>query len=446
MTSAAPPAVPFAPGPRPRVAVIGAGVAGLTAAYLLDRSHDVTLFERNDYPGGHTHTVVLDRGPDAGTPVDTGFIVMNPRNYPLFSRLLAHLGVRLQGSDMSFSYHCERTGFHYAGTGLNGLFSQRRNLVSPAFWRLLRDIPRFNSRTRRDLAEGRLAGLALGEYVDRLGLSAEFGERYLYAMAAAIWSSPAAAIRRFPAESFARFFENHGLLSLAEVPQWQTVAGGSRTYVEELLRRFGGRLRLAAPVREVRRAPDGVTVATADGAERFDQAVIAAHADEALALLADPTAEERRRLGAWTYSANRTVLHTDPAVLPPRRRAWASWNYAREADAGPGSAGAGEGAPVSLTYYMNRLQRLTADAPYCVTLNRAAPIAERHVIRELLYTHPRYTQESLATQAELRRWNGNHRTWFCGSYFGYGFHEDAVRSGVEVARGLGWRDETGIFG
>jgi uncharacterized protein len=439
MTSATPQTVPPAPRHRPRVAVVGAGVAGLTAAYLLDRGHDVTLFERNGYPGGHTHTVVLERGPDAGTPVDTGFIVMNRRNYPLFSRLLAHLGVRLQDSDMSFSYHCERTGFHYAGTGLDGLFAQRRNLASPAFWRMLRDIARFNARARRDLAEGRLGGLALGEYVDGLGLSAKFGECYLYAMAAAIWSSPAAEIRRFPAESFARFFENHGLLSLSQAAQWQTVAGGSKTYVEEMLRRFAGRVRLAAPVREVRRAPDGVAVATADGAERFDYAVIAAHADEALGLLADPTADERRLLGAWSYSANRTVLHTDAAVLPPRRRAWASWNYAREVTAD-------EAAPVSVTYYMNRLQRLAAGAPYCVTLNRVAAIPVHHVIRELLYTHPRYTPESLAAQAELRRLNGGHRTWFCGSYFGYGFHEDAVRAGVEAARGVGWRDETGIFG
>ena len=440
MTSVTPPA---AAGPRLRIAVVGAGVAGLTAAYLLDRDHEVTLLERNDYPGGHTHTVVLDRGPDAGLAVDTGFIVMNLRNYPLFARLLAHLGVRLQDSDMSFSYHCERTGFHYAGTGLDGLFAQRRNLASPAFWRLLLDIPRFNRRVRADLAAGRLADLDLGEYVDGLGLSRDFGERYLYAMAAAIWSSPAAEIRRFPAESFARFFDNHGLLSLAEASTWKTVAGGSRTYVEAMLRRFRGRVRLGEPVHEVRRSSAGVTVATAAGAERFDQVVLAAHADEALALLADPSPEERRLLVAWTYSRNRTVLHSDASVLPPRR-AWASWNYAREA-AGTGGGGAAGVAPVSLTYHMNRLQRLATATPYCVTLNRVAPIAAPLVVREMIYTHPRYTRAALASQGELRRRNGAGRTWFCGSYFGYGFHEDAVRAGVEAARGLGWRDEEGIF-
>lgn len=439
MTSVPPHSHGPAAGPRPRIAVIGAGVAGLTAAYLLGRDHDVTLFERNEDPGGHTHTIAVPDGPDAGTPVDTGFIVMNHRNYPLFSRLLAHLGVRLQDSDMSFSYHCERTGFQYAGTGWNGLFAQRRNLASPAFWRMLRDILRFNARARRDLAAGGLAGQELGEYVARQGLSREFAERYLYAMAAAIWSAPPSEIRRFPALSFVRFFENHGLLSLSEAPRWKTVAGGSRTYVEAMLRRFSGRLRLRAEVRAVRRGLEGVAVATAEGAERFDRAVIAAHADEALALLEDPSEEERRLLGAWGYSTNRTVLHTDATVLPPLRRAWASWNYARE-------AAAGEEAPVSLTYHMNRLQRLRTQAEYCVTLNRTAPIPAQRVIRELVYTHPRYSPAALASQPELQRLNGARRTWFCGSYFGYGFHEDAVRAGVQAARGAGWRDEERIFG
>ena len=418
------------PPPGARVAVIGAGVAGLTAAHLLSRRHPVTLFERNGYAGGHTNTIVIPDGPDAGTAVDTGFIVMNHRNYPLFSRLIEQLGVRLQDSDMSFSYHCERTGFHYGGNGLDGLFAQRRHLVSARFWHMLSDIARFNRRAHDDLVSGRLAGLTLGEYVVSLELPHDFTERYLFAMAAAIWSSPAGEIEHFPAESFVRFFENHGLLAVTGQPTWRTVTGGSRTYVEALLARFPGRVMLSSGVKGVRREPDAVRVLTTGGAETFDAVVIATHADEAFGLLADPSEEERAVLGVWEYSLNHTVLHTDTRVLPPRRRAWCSWNHLRER--------AADGAePVSLTYWMNRLQRLGTREQYCVTLNRRGSLDERRVLREMTYTHPRFTLASLASQEALPGLNGSRRTWYCGSYFGYGFHEDAVRSAVEVGRAFG---------
>ena len=429
------PSVQAAPaefGPRRRIAVIGAGVAGLTAAHVLQRAHDVTLFERNGYFGGHTHTVTIESGPDAGLAVDTGFIVYNDRNYPTFRRLLAQLGVASQPSDMSFSFHCEGSGFQYAGNGVRGLFAQRRNLVRPAFARMLLDIARFNRRARADLATGALAGVTLGDYVDGLSLSRGFADWYLYPMAAAIWSTPAAQVRQFPAMTFVRFFDQHGLLALAGAPPWRTVTGGSRTYVDRLMAGFKGTAHRGAGVRAVTRQADGAEVRLDRECVRFDAVVVATHADEALALLADPTPEERRELGAWRYSVNRAVLHTDAASLPPRRAAWSSWNYVRES----GTGNSGE-SPVSMTYWMNRLQRLPSTRPYCVSLNRARPIEDRHVIRELTYTHPCFTPASLASQRALPSLQGTRNTWFCGSYFGYGFHEDAVRSACDVARGFG---------
>jgi predicted NAD/FAD-binding protein len=418
------------PPPGQRIAVVGSGVAGLVAAWMLDRVHDVTLFEAEDYPGGHTHTITIEHGPDAGTPVDTGFIVMNLRNYPVLTRLFERLEVRLQPGTMTFGYHCERTGFQYAGTP-GGLFAQPGNLVRPSFHRLLGDIVGFGRRAKRDLATGAAAHLTLGDYVAGLGLSERFRRDYLEPMGAAIWSAPPGAIAGFPAESFLRFFENHGLLTLTDLPQWQCVAGGSHTYVKRMLDGFRGRVRLRAPVRQVRRADDAVEVtAEGAGAERFDQVVIATHADQASRLLADPSPDERRLLGPWQYSRNHTLLHTDVRVLPPRRAAWAAWNYTREAVPGADDV-------VSVTYDMTRLQRLRTRERYCVTLNRRGQVDPARVVAEMTYTHPLYDFASLATQAELPALNGRRRTWFCGGYFGYGFHEDAARSGLHVARGFG---------
>jgi len=415
---------------RARLAVIGCGVAGLTAAHLLQRRYDVTVFERNDYPGGHTHTIVLPDGPDAGTPVDTGFIVCNNQTYPLFHRLLDQLGVPLRDSVMSFSYHDEDTGFHYSGGDLNGLFAQRRNLFRPAFWRLLFEIRRFCRGGGAALAVEAVPSVTIGEYLRQGRYSREFLDWYLVPMMAAIWSAPPAETTAFPAAALLRFFRNHGLLSLRDRPTWQTVVGGSHAYVQAFVKQFCGTLRLSCPVRAVRRTERGAMVAATCGEAEFDKVIIAAHADEALTLLADPSPEERRLLGPWRYQNNRVVLHSDPIVLPPTPRAWASWNYAREPAADPT-------LPVSVSYYMNRLQGFQTQRHYCVSLNRHRPVASTSIVRELEYAHPIYTFASMGTQGELASLQGVRQTYFCGSYFGYGFHEDAVRSGAAVGRLLG---------
>lgn len=413
-----------------RLAVIGCGVAGLTAAQLLQRRYAVTVFERNDYPGGHTHTIVVPDGPDAGTPVDTGFIVCNNRTYPLFHRLLDQLGVRLRDSVMSFSYHDEDSGFHYSGGSLNGLFAQRRNLVHPAFWRMLLDIRRFCRDGGAALAANTVPAVTIGEYLQAGRYSREFVDWYLVPMMAAIWSAPPAETAAFPAAALLRFFRNHGLLSLRDRPTWQTVVGGSHAYVQAFVKQFSGTLHLSCPVHAVRRTAGGVVVTTAHGETTFDKVVMAAHADETFAMLADPSPEEHRLLGPWRYQNNRVVLHTDTGVLPPTQRAWASWNYSRE-------PAAEATRPVSVSYYMNLLQGLSTQRHYCTSLNRRRPVAPATVVRELEYAHPVYSFASMGTQAELASLNGVRHSYFCGSYFGYGFHEDAVRAGAAVGELLG---------
>jgi predicted NAD/FAD-binding protein len=413
-----------------RVCVVGAGVAGLTASYLLQQRHSVTLLERNLYFGGHTHTVVLPDGPDAGTPVDTGFIVMNHRNYPLLTRLFERLGVALRDSEMSFGYHDERSGLQYSGGGLNGLFAQRRNLVRPAFLRLVAEIMRFFRSAPAALDAGRLSGLTLGDYLRREGFSDSFVRHHLIPMGAAIWSTPCDRMLEFPAENFVRFFRNHGLLGVSGRPQWKTVAGGSHTYVRRLLEEFRGETRAEARVRRIRRLAHEVLVTTAGGETlACDHVVLAVHADEALALLADPTPEEQRLLGCWRYERNRVALHCDPALMPPLRRVWSSWNYRRPRDEG-------EGGPATLTYDMNRLQGLVTRRRYFVTLNRSGA-SPQDTVAEMVYDHPTFTAAALASQPALGSLNGPLRTWYCGSYFGHGFHEDAVRSAVEVGRAFG---------
>lgn len=411
-----------------RIAVVGSGAAGLTAAHLLARRHEVTVFESNAYAGGHVHTVIIDSGPDAGTPVDTGFIVMNHRTYPVLTRLFEALGVPLRDSDMSFGYHDELTGLQYCGTSLNTLFAQRRNLFRPSFHGMIRDILRFNREAPRDWAAGMLAGLSLGEYLVRGAFGRAFVEDYILPMGAAIWSTPRLKMLAFPAGNFIGFFSNHGLLSVSDRPQWRTVVGGSHTYVHRILSKLPRPVRLDTPVMGLRRDGQQVLVRHTGGQEPFDRVVMAAHADEALRLLEDPSVEERRWLGPWQYESNQTILHTDASVLPPLGRARASWNAAREA--------AGEAA-MSLTYDMNRLQGLATARRYLVSLNRQREIRPGQVLRTMVYSHPTYTPESAATQPHLPSLNGVRGTYFCGSYFGHGFHEDAVRSGLEVARCFG---------
>lgn len=404
------------------VAVVGTGIAGLGAAYALSRVHEVELFERESWAGGHTHTISHETDGRA-LQLDTGFIVHNERNYPRLIRLFGELGVRTQDSEMSLSVSCVRCGLEYSG---RRPFAQPRNLASPSFARLLRDILRF---LRQD-PSGVDADLTLERYVANSGYTRGFRDHFLVPLTAAIWSTAPGGALDFPAAYALRFFQNHGMLGLRRF-RWKTVTGGSDTYVQAIVSRFRDHLHLETEVRRVRRDADGVTLETSQGdALRFDKIVVATHPDQALGLLADPSDDERRILGAFSYSRNETVLHTDERFLPRRRAARASWNYQLV------DCGAPSERP-TMTYYLNRLQRLDEDEHYCVTLNRGAEIREDRVIARMLYEHPLYTFESLRAQEELPTLNGQRHTAYCGAYHGFGFHEDGLASGLRAAEAFG---------
>ena len=409
-----------------KIAVIGSGAAGLTATHLLQRKHSVTLLEKNARLGGHTNTFILPDGPDAGTPVDTGFIVMNDRNYPLLSRLFEQLGVELRNSDMSFGYHDAPSGLQYCGSGLDGLFAQRANLFRPGFLRMVRDTLRFFRTAEEDLEKTNLIHESLGDYLKRNGFRQDFVDHHIIPMGSAIWSTPCEEMMEFPALSFLQFFHNHGLLSVKNRPQWKTVVGGSCDYVKRMEKEWKQvAVRLRAGIAGIKRDAEGVEITFESGGhERFDHVVIATHADQALGLLRDPTKEEIKSLGCWKYSRNRTLLHTDESILPPLRKVWSSWNFTRL-----------DGNRTCLTYDMNRLQGLKTYKRYLVSLN--LPKDPKGIVSEFMYEHPMYTREALLLRPQLKKLNGQNNTWFAGSYFGNGFHEDAVRSGVEVAKGFG---------
>lgn len=413
------------------VAVIGAGISGIVTAHILQRKHHVTIFEKNDYVGGHTRTVLVSRDQDRNLPVDTGFIVLNDRTYPHLLSFFRQLNVPIACTDMAFSYWNPRTDFYYAGTGWRGLLAQTHQATRPRFWMFLADILKFLSRTRKKLHKGDLKGRTLAQYLRDEGYSAQLVEEFVLPMAAAIWSTPAGRVGEFPAEAFARFYDHHGLLSLVRRPTWYYVQGGSHRYVLAFLERFQGKVLVKQPVQRIHRHDDSVTVIDHSGkAHAFDAVILATHADEALAMLADPSAKEQALLSAWRYNRNRTVLHSDPSYLPPKRAAWASWNFIKHAeDQNP--------QRLTVSYYMNRLQKLRTDTPYCVTLNPWATRPVRHEISSFDDTHPMYTFASYETQKSLPALNGNRRTYFCGAYFGYGFHEDGVRSALAVARHFG---------
>lgn len=415
-----------------RIAVIGAGVSGNVVARLLADEHEVWLYESGDYAGGHTNTVSFDAWGQTWH-VDTGFMVFNDRTYPNFIRLLQTLGVAAQDSDMSFSVSCERTGLEYQGSSLNGLFAQRRNLIRPAFYGMLRDILRFNRAAPR-LLDSDAESLTLGQYLDRSGLGREFVDHYLLPMTAAIWSARPRAVLEFPAYFLFGFFRNHGLFQVGDRPQWKTIPGGAQRYVAELLAPLVSRVRLNSPVARVVRHPDYVELTTRGGeTERFDGVVCAAHADQTLEMLADADETERQVLASFPYQRNDAVLHTDTSILPKRRRAWASWNYHLSPD---------PQAPATVTYDLSRLQRVDSPEPILLTLNDAGRIDPDKVIRRILYHHPAYGPDSIAAQRRHEELNGRRRTWFCGAYWGYGFHEDGVRSALAVARCFGKDLET----
>lgn len=417
--------------PNQNIAVIGAGVAGLTAAWLLQRNHRVTVFEKASRLGGHTNTIEITDGPDAGAQVDTGFIVCNDKNYPLLHKLLDQLGVAWRWSDMSFGYYSQESGLQYAGTSANGLFAQRGNLFSPSFWSLLREIMRFCTVARADLAAGRLGQETLRDFLQRHRISEAAIRDYIIPMGAAIWSATQNNMMGFPAASLLNFWENHGLLSTKDRPRWQTIVGGSHAYVKVMRARSKANFVLDAKIAHISRQADHVLIRFGDATfQRFDHVIVATHADEAFKLLSDPTDDERRLLSPWRYQLNRTLLHTDVRAMPPLRRAWASWNYVRPQRAN-------DDREVPVTYDMNRLQGLTTRENYFVTLNPPDDIDPKRIIRSIDYMHPVYDERAVATQAELPKLVGPNRTSFCGSYFGHGFHEDAVRSGVAVAKQFG---------
>jgi uncharacterized protein len=401
----------------------------MSAAWLLSQRHRITVYEREDRVGGHSHTVDV---PSAiGTiPVDTGFIVYNDRNYPNLTALFQHLGVPTKPSEMSFAASLDNGELEYAGTDLNGVIGQRRNIVRPRFWRMMADIRRFYREAPRFLTDARREDITLDSYLRTRGYSDAFINDHLLPMGAAIWSTTGSEMRSYPAAEFIRFFDSHGLLSLWNRPQWRTVDGGSREYVKRLTAPYRARIRFGG-ARVVHRTADGVLVTDHEGAtECYDDVVIATHADEALALLGDADASERRLLGAWRYTTNRVVLHGDPGLMPRRRRVWSSWNYiANRAGDNDRSA--------CVTYWMNRLQSLDPAKPLFVTVNPIREPAPGTKIREFVYEHPLFDSDAIATRSTLWALRGHRRTWFCGSYFGYGFHEDALRSGLAVAEELG---------
>lgn len=412
-----------------RIAVVGAGISGLTAAWYLSRDHDVTVFEAEPDLGGHTYTLDLRRE-HGDYAVDMGFIVFNDRTYPRFEALLAELGIGRQPTAMGFAVSDAANGLEYCGDGLAGFFGQRRNWVNRRHWRLLADILRFN-REAPALLEREEGERPLGEYLRAHGYGEAFKRHYILPMGGAIWSCSLAQMEAFPARFFVRFFINHGLLALRNRPQWYVVPGGSRGYVRALRQRCAARFLTGTPVTSVRRREAGVTVGASGEQHHFDQVILACHSDQALALLADPDRRERDCLARLPYQSNDVVLHTDTGLLPRRRRVWSSWNAL---------LGAGrDDEPVQVTYNMNILQGIQAPETFCVTLNAGERIDPARVLHRVRFDHPLFTLDGLAAREALLADNGARRTWFCGAWCRNGFHEDGVVSALDVVEALGGR-------
>jgi predicted NAD/FAD-binding protein len=410
-----------------KIAVIGSGIAGVSASQLLHHKHDVTLIEKRERLGGHTHTWVLEDGPDAGVGVDTGFIVCNNWTYPNFHRFLDSFGVPVRETCMSFGYYSEDSDLQYAGTDLNGLLAQRSNIFKPSFLRIIKDFIRFNRMGQKMISEDNLPSGSLRDLLNEYNYSQEFIFDYLVPMGGAIWSSSNDDILSFPASLFLRFFKNHGLLNTINRPIWQTVENGSHTYLKAFQKDFKGRILTGVEDTKLQRVGEKWKLESSKLNEEFDAVVFAVHADQVLPLVQDPSEAMVDAFKDWNYLENKVVLHTDTGVLPPNQRAWASWNFVRE-------EGMSQDHPASLTYDMNRLQGLETQEHYLVTLNRIKPIDESKVIKEFTYFHPNFTLDTLASVDKIKALNGAEGCYFAGSYHGFGFHEDACKSSVDMVR------------
>jgi predicted NAD/FAD-binding protein len=411
-----------------KIAIIGSGISGLTSAYLLNRVHDITVFEADNWIGGHTHTVNVTVNGKSHA-IDTGFIVFNDWTYPNFIKLLGQLGVGFKPTEMSFSVCDPKRRTEYNGNNLNSLFAQRSNLLSPTFWGMLRDILRFNKQALSDLQSQRIAAdTTLGDYLKSEGYGRRFTEHYIVPMGAAIWSMSLRDMLGFPLQFFVRFFKNHGLLSVSNRPQWCVIEGGSSSYIEPLTASFRDKIRLQCPVSRVERDKDGVTIHSATGSERFDKVIFACHSDQALAMLAQPSANERQILGALPYADNDVVLHTDTSLLPKRPLAWASWNY---------RLGGGGDQSAAVTYAMNILQGIESDTTFCVSLNQTPSIDPGKILARYRYAHPQYSLQGIAAQNRWQELHGAQHTYYCGAYWASGFHEDGVVSALRVAAAFG---------
>ena len=411
-----------------RIAVIGSGITGLGAAWLLGARHDVTLFEKEARLGGHSHTVDVSSG-GRSVPVDTGFIVYNLAAYPNLIALFEHLNVPTAPTSMSFSVSLDGGRYEYSGNGLTGLFGQPANVLSRAHWRMTRDVFRFFREAKVLLAESADPRITLGDWLRARNYSEDFILRHIVPMGAAIWSTPAADMLSFPAAAFARFFSNHGLLQATGQPPWRTVKGGSREYVERIRQAFRGTIVAGDPVVAVSRSQGGVLVSTAGGSSlAFDRCLLACHADDALKLLSDPHRSETEILSKFRYVENQTILHRDKRLMPKRRRLWTSWNYIGQT---------GSEKALSVSYWMNSLQPLATSEDIFVSLNPSKPVAPEHLVRTFVYHHPLFDRAALEAQSELWRLQGARHTWYAGSYFGYGFHEDGLQAGLHAAEVMG---------
>lgn len=411
-----------------KIAIIGSGISGLTTAYLLNRKHDITVFEAEDYIGGHTHTIEVDLQ-GKNYPVDTGFIVCNDRTYPNFLKLLDQLDVQKSPTNMGFGIKSDQSGLEYSTTSLNHVFAQRKNLVSVKFLGMLKDIVRFNKAVTRALLNNTLdAEISLGNYLAENQYSRYFIDHFIVPMGAAIWSIGVKQMMAFPLLAFARFFYNHGLLTVNDQPQWYYIEGGSRSYVKKLTDSFKGNIKLSTPVEFVTRYQDRVTVGAAGESLDFDKVIFATHSDITLKMLTDPSQPENEILSAIPYQPNEIVLHTDASVLPKNRKAWAPWNYHLQAD---------QEKAATLTYYMNMLQNIQAPEALLVTLNETEHIDPKKILGRYDKAHPVFNRESIAAQKRYDEIGGKNNTYFCGAYWFNGFHEDGVNSGLRVAADFG---------